>query len=119
MLHYATHPTSVVWCASMAAADTSTPLRRRLENGPERAAPGPMDAFRLATRKFMAGERIDMQALAAALGVNRATLYRGVGGKELLLGELISALARTTFENAVRDTPGQGLDLVVGMLERS
>ena len=50
-------------------------------------------AFRLARRAFLAGERIDMQRLAAELGVNRVTLYRWVGNRGRLLGEVAWELA--------------------------
>jgi AcrR family transcriptional regulator len=66
----------------------------------------------------MAGERVDMQALAAELGVNRATLYRWVGSKELLLGEVISALARETLANARREIPGEGPEHVAQVIQR-
>lgn len=48
--------------------------------------------------RFEAGERVDMQLLAAELGVSRVTLYRRVSGREELLGEAIRQLARDTFE---------------------
>ena len=98
---------------------TRTPLQQRLADGPAPAAPGPLDAFKLARGAFLAGERLDMQALAAELGVNRATLYRWVGSKELLLGEVISSLSRTTFENARRETRATGAELVARIVERT
>jgi AcrR family transcriptional regulator len=93
----------------------STPLQQSLRLGPP---PGPLDALRLARRAFMAGERIDMQALAAELGVNRATLYRWVGTKELLLGEVISELVRETFLAARREVPGEGPERVAAIVRR-
>ena len=78
----------------------------------------PADAYKLARAKFMAGERLDMQALAAELGVNRATLYRWVGSKELLLGEVISALSLETFANARRDIKGKGPRYVAAVVQR-
>ena len=93
----------------------ATRLQEDLRRGP---APGPLDALRLARRAFMAGERIDMQALAAELGVNRATLYRWVGTKELLLGEVISQLARETFLAARDDVPGEGAEHVTAVVQR-
>ncbi len=78
----------------------------------------PADAYKLARAKFMAGERLDMQALAAELGVNRATLYRWVGSKELLLGEVISSFARETLERAHREIPGDGAEHVAAVVER-
>ena len=78
----------------------------------------PADAFALARAKFMAGERLDMQALAAELDVNRATLYRWVGSKELLLGEVISSLSLETFANARRDIKGSGPKYVAAVVQR-
>jgi hypothetical protein len=37
--------------------------------------PTPLDALGLARRRWLAGERLDMGALAKELGVSRATLY--------------------------------------------
>ena len=58
-------------------------------------------AFRLARRAFLAGERIDMQRLAAELGVNRVTLYRWVGNRGRLLGEVAWELAERTIDRQV------------------
>ena len=66
----------------------------------------------------MAGERVDMQALSAELGVNRATLYRWVGTKELLIGEVISELVRDTVAAARRDVPGEGPEHVAAVVQR-
>jgi AcrR family transcriptional regulator len=99
-------------------AVSATPLQRRLYDDPKPQAPGPLDAFRLARRAFMAGERLDMQVLSAELGVNRATLYRWVGSKELLLGEVIGALARETLQAADRDLAGTGADHVARVATR-
>jgi AcrR family transcriptional regulator len=99
----------------MAAA--ITPLQRKLREADEPTAPGPLDAFAAARRRFMAGERLDMQALAAELGVNRATLYRWVGGKELLLGEVIGELSRRTLADARAEAPGSGPEHVAATVE--
>ena len=96
----------------------TTPLQERLHGESDSQAPGPLDAFRLARRKFMAGDRLDMGALASELGVNRATLYRWVGGKELLIGEVISSMASETLERARRDVPGEGPAHVAAVVER-
>ncbi len=47
-----------------------TKLQRDLAGGTDRRRPTPLDAFRLARRKFLSAERIDMSALAEELGVN-------------------------------------------------
>jgi AcrR family transcriptional regulator len=51
--------------------------------------PTPADALTLARDVFERPERLDMRALAATLGVNRATLYRWVGSRDALLVEVV------------------------------
>ncbi|MCF7549808.1 QsdR family transcriptional regulator [Pseudonocardia sp. WMMC193] len=72
-----------------------TSLQDRLAGG---GRPDPLTAFRVARRAFQAGRRVDMTALAAELGVNRATVYRWVGSREELLTEIIWSLAQRTVE---------------------
>ena len=80
--------------------------------------PDPMTAFRIARRWFQAGRRIEMQELAAELGVNRATLFRWVGGRDDLLAEIIWSLAEPTFTAAVDASPGQGAERVAQTVGR-
>jgi AcrR family transcriptional regulator len=60
----------------------------------------PLDAFKAARRKFIAGERIEMRALAAELGISRVTLHRWVGSRDKLLGEVLWSLAEPTLRDA-------------------
>jgi AcrR family transcriptional regulator len=46
-------------------------------------------AFRLARRRFVACERLDMQSLAQELGVDRSTLFRWVGNRDELIAAII------------------------------
>lgn len=48
----------------------------------------------LATARFMAGERVDMGALAREAGVGRGTLYRWFGDREGLLAQVMWVLSR-------------------------
>jgi AcrR family transcriptional regulator len=89
-----------------------------MEGIAEQRRAAPADAFALARARFMGGERLDMQALAAELGVNRVTLYRWVGSKELLLGEVIASLSIATFEQARREIRGSGPKYVAGVVQR-
>lgn len=70
--------------------------------------PNPLTAFRIARRWFLAGRRIEMQELAAELGVNRATLFRWVGSRDDLLGEIIWSLAEPTLTHVIEGSPGHG-----------
>ncbi|MDQ2811991.1 MAG: QsdR family transcriptional regulator [Actinomycetota bacterium] len=74
-----------------------TPLHRQL-TGTMTARPSALDAFRQARRTFLGGDRIDMQALARTLNVDRATLYRWVGSREQLLTEILWSLIQPTIE---------------------
>jgi AcrR family transcriptional regulator len=74
----------------------STPLQRQLA-GTAAARPTALDAFRQARRTFQDGDRVDMQALARALAVDRATLYRWVGSRDQLLAEILWSLIDPTI----------------------
>src|SRR5437660_6188805 len=95
-----------------------TKLQRDLAGATDRRRPTPLDAFRLARRKFLAAERIDMSALADELGVNRVTLYRWVGSREQLLVEVVWSLGRQTLENVERRVRATGAERVVSVLTR-
>jgi AcrR family transcriptional regulator len=83
------------------------------------ARPAATDALRLARRRFLAGERIDMTAMAQALGVNRVTLYRWVGSREQLLVETVWSLAARTLERAVAETAAPpGPERIAGVVTR-
>lgn len=102
------------------AITTMTPLRRQLAGEEIGRRPAALDAFLLARRKFVAGERVDMTSLAAELGVNRVTLYRWVGSREQLLVEIVWALARRTLDDIVaadRGGAGRQVRILMAFLE--
>lgn len=82
---------------AVSPSPADTPLQRQLA-GITAARPTALDAFRRARRTFLAGDRVDMQALARDLGVDRATLYRWVGSREKLLTEILWSLISQTIE---------------------
>jgi len=84
-----------------------TPLSRMLSE-PARRRVTALDAFELARAKWLAGERLDIGKLAEELGVGRATVFRWVGSKEQLYGEVISAAFAQTLEWARRKSSGKG-----------
>jgi AcrR family transcriptional regulator len=93
-----------------------TPLQEQLQVGQGR--PTALEAFSRARRTFLAGQRVDMGALARDLGVNRATLYRWVGSREQLLVEILWSLARRTFDRLLADPalPPPGRSRVAAVL---
>src|SRR5947199_6821430 len=96
-------------------SDMATALERALDNEPR---PTPLDALRLARRKWLAEQRIDMGALAAELGTSRATLYNWVGSRERLLGEVLWTLAEPTMRRAQAEASGEGPAYVGEVAER-
>jgi AcrR family transcriptional regulator len=93
-----------------------TALQRHL-SGDARPQVGPLDALREARRRFLKGERIDMGELAIALGIARATLYRWVGDREQLLGEILWSFAeaglKEAHDYADRTARDRGVDWIV------
>jgi len=91
---------------------SATPLQRQLAGGAT-SQPSALDAFRQARRTFLAGDRVDMGALARTLNVDRATLYRWVGSREQLLTEILWSLITRTIatlqtEHLNRNAAGPG-----------
>lgn len=85
----------------------------------------PTMAFTAATELVLRGERIDMGALAAELGVARATLYRWTGDRDRLLADVVWAQMDAALSYAdekisssgiahLSDVIGQFMEIVAG-----
>jgi AcrR family transcriptional regulator len=66
----------------------------------EASHPDAVRAFEAARTTFIGGRRIDMGALAASMGVDRTSLFRWVGNRDALLGEVLWSLAIPTLVQA-------------------
>lgn len=88
----------------------STPLSRLLDGDEAPTRVTPLDVFKRARKKWSAGERIDVGRLATELGVGRATVFRWVGTRENLYGEIISSGFAADLERAMRDAVGTGIE---------
>jgi AcrR family transcriptional regulator len=93
-----------------------TPLSRALDATPDRKVT-PLDAFRLARTRWLAGDRLDIGKLATELGVGRATVFRWVGSREQLYGEICSQLFTKALERAEQGAKGHGVDKLIEILE--
>lgn len=75
----------------------------------------PADVLRRARRHWLKGERIHLASLAGELNIGRATLFRWVGSRDQLLGEVLWSLYQSLSEEALAKTPGEGVEFVVGL----
>jgi AcrR family transcriptional regulator len=75
-------------------------------------------ALALATKRFLAGERVDMQALARELGLARATMHRWFQTRELLLGEVLATLAERRLSAIREDVGDSGPAALLETLDR-
>lgn len=57
---------------------------------------------------FIRGERVEMHELCAALGIGRTTLYRWVGDREQLIGEVLGELVDGAWELVIERAKGEG-----------
>lgn len=62
------------------------------------------DVEQRAREIFLAEERIDMQALAAELGIGRATLYRWVGDRDTLIARTIWSISGPVLDDLAKKT---------------
>src|SRR2546429_6927869 len=61
-----------------------------------------------AMERYLRGRRIDVQAIAAELGLGRATIYRWFGSREELIGEVLYRAAAPLLEDARARATGRG-----------
>jgi AcrR family transcriptional regulator len=97
----------------------AVPLHEIIAAGIEPPAEIPPDIFKAALATFLNRRRLDMRALAGELGISRATLYRRVGGRDYLLGEVIWYLARRSLARAYDGTEElRGEERIATVVER-
>jgi AcrR family transcriptional regulator len=69
-------------------------------------------------RRFLAGERIDVQSICAELGLSRATVHRWCGSRDAVIGEVMVRLVTPLFRRIARDGKGRGGKRLVDVFER-
>jgi AcrR family transcriptional regulator len=95
-----------------------TILERHLAGRKDERQVTPSDALQVARRRFLRGERVDMNELARELGIGRATLYRWVGSRDQLLGEVLWSLAAVGLSQARSEANGRGAAWVLAIYRR-
>jgi AcrR family transcriptional regulator len=76
------------------------------------------DVLAAANRRFRAGERVDVRAIAAELGIGRATVYRWFGSRIGLLGEMIVAEMDALLSDARARAGGTGAVALLDTFQR-
>ncbi len=88
-------------------------------NRPGRPAAATREAaLTLATKRFLACERVDVQAIAKELGLARATMHRWFRTRESLLGELLASLGEQRIAAIRGETPGDGATALLETFDR-
>ncbi|MEV6138450.1 QsdR family transcriptional regulator [Nocardia sp. NPDC051990] len=82
------------------------------------AAASPEQVLAAASAQFLACERVDVQAIAAELGLSRATIYRWFGSRDGLLGAVIVSEFERMAVAAQTRTDGTGASRVLALLDR-
>ena len=66
------------------------------------------DVIDAGLQHYLRGRRIDVQAIAAELGLGRATIYRWFGSREKLIGEVIIRATEPVLAEARSGLKGKG-----------
>ena len=96
--------------------DHGTRLAKALREAPPVRAT-PLDLYQLARRDWLAGERIDIGSLAAQLNIGRATAFRWVGSRDLLLSEILWSLCDELMTATAARQHGRGAQRVAAICE--
>ena len=95
-----------------AAAQATVPRRGR------KAAASREDVVEAATHNYLRGQRVDVQGIAADLGLGRSTVYRWFGSREELIGEVLVLVTRRLFESVRAEARGSGADNLLDTFDR-
>src|SRR5947208_8290471 len=71
-----------------------------------------------ALHHYLRGRRVDVQAIAAELGLARTTIYRWFGSREALIGEVLFAAAEPLLIRARKESRGRGARRLLDTFDR-
>jgi AcrR family transcriptional regulator len=92
---------------------TTTPRRRGRPPAASRE-----DVLRVAMHRYLRGRRVDVQAIAAELGLGRTTVYRWFGSREGLIGEVLVRAAEPLLKDARAKARGRGGPALLDTFDR-
>jgi AcrR family transcriptional regulator len=90
----------------------SAPRRGRI------AAASREQVLALVMQRYLAGRRVDVQAIAAELGLGRTTIYRWFGSRDELIGEVLVRAAEPLLRDARARARGTGGPALLDTLDR-
>jgi AcrR family transcriptional regulator len=96
----------------MAASERSAPQRGRP------AAASREDVLTAAMYRFLRGRRIDIRAIATELGLARPNIYRWLGSREDLIGEVLILAAEPLLDEARASARGRGGRVLLDTFDR-
>jgi AcrR family transcriptional regulator len=76
------------------------------------------DVLEAALYRYLRGGRVDVQAIAAELGLGRTTIYRWFGSREELIGEAIFRAAEPLIDAARAGARGRGGTALLDTFDR-
>jgi AcrR family transcriptional regulator len=82
------------------------------------AAASRNDLLEAALQRYLRGRRIDVQALAAELGLGRTTVYRWFGSRDQLIGEVLVKAAQPILDDARAEASGCGGPALLDTFDR-
>jgi AcrR family transcriptional regulator len=91
---------------------TSAPRRGRI------AAASREQVLALVMNCYLRGQRVDVQAIAAELGLGRTTIYRWFGSRDELIGEVLVRAAEPLLKDARKAARGSGGPALLDTLDR-
>jgi AcrR family transcriptional regulator len=72
----------------------------------------------VAMHRYLRGRRVDVQAIAAELGLGRTTVYRWFGSREGLIGEVLVRAAEPLLKDARAKARGRGGPALLDTFDR-
>jgi AcrR family transcriptional regulator len=95
------------------AVSTVLPARRGRP-----AAASREDVLAAAMHRYLRGQRVDVRAIAAELGLGRSTVYRWFGSREQLIGEVLVQAADPLLDAARAEAGGRGAAALLDTFDR-
>src|SRR5690554_5665540 len=94
-----------------------TPLRKAITEGQKPTRPTPLDALKLGQEQWLEQQKININTLAEALGINRTTLFRWVGNRDIFHAEVIWSLIEPIYEDIRCQAPDTGINYICNVFD--